>query len=73
MDKYSRRSFVGIAGTAVAAVYGGTQLLSDGVSKASAAEASLFTPGSGPLRNGPSSPQVSELTPFMDPLQIPPR
>ncbi|MFD1516917.1 multicopper oxidase family protein [Pseudonocardia yunnanensis] len=56
----------------MAAVYGATQLLSDDVSKASAGEASIITPGSGPLRTGPSSPQVSKLTPFMDPLQIPP-
>jgi FtsP/CotA-like multicopper oxidase with cupredoxin domain len=72
VDKHSRRSFIGIAGTAAAAVYGGTQLLSDDASKASANEASLITPGSGSLRHGPSGPQVSELTPFMDPLQIPP-
>lgn len=72
MNEHSRRSFIGIAGTAAAAVYGGTQLLGGDVSKASAVEASLLTPGSGPLRTGPSSPQVSKLTPFMDPLQIPP-
>ena len=72
MNEHSRRSFIGIAGTAVAAVYGGTQLLSGDVSKASAAEESLIVPDSGPLRAGPSSPQVSKLTPFMDPLQVPP-
>ncbi|GAA1196681.1 multicopper oxidase family protein [Pseudonocardia alaniniphila] len=72
MNEHSRRSFIGFAGTAAAAVYGGTQLLSGDVSTASAAEASLITPGSGTLRAGPTSPQVSKLTPFMDPLQIPP-
>jgi FtsP/CotA-like multicopper oxidase with cupredoxin domain len=72
VNEHSRRSFIGIAGTAMAAVYGGTQLLSGDVSEASAAEASLITPGPGPLRTGPSSPQVSKLTPFRDPLQIPP-
>jgi hypothetical protein len=55
----------------VAAVYGGTQLLSGDVGEASAGEASFLAGGSAPLR-GPSGPQVSRLTPFLDPLRIPP-
>ncbi|GAA1317107.1 multicopper oxidase family protein [Pseudonocardia xinjiangensis] len=61
-----------MTGAAAAAVYGGTQLLSGDVSRASANEMSRSAAGSGALPNGPSSPQVSTLTPFLDPLRIPP-
>ncbi|GAA3079676.1 multicopper oxidase domain-containing protein [Pseudonocardia yunnanensis] len=55
----------------MAVVYGGTQLLSSDVGEASSGQASRLTGGSAPLR-GPSGPQVSRLTPFLDPLRIPP-
>ena len=64
--KHSKSSFIGFSGSAVAAVDGGTQLLSGDVG-----EGSLLEGGSAPLW-GPSGPQVSRLTRSLDLLGISP-
>jgi spore coat protein A len=69
-----RRTILGMAGTAVAgaAIYGVTDQLVRG-SQADAAVPQLeLTGGVEVLASGAESPQVSALTPFKDPLRIPP-
>ncbi len=57
-----------------AAVYGATDMLTGGSAAASAStdQAAVLTGGTALVIDGASVPQVSELTPFRDPLRIPP-
>ncbi|MFI8185234.1 multicopper oxidase domain-containing protein [Actinacidiphila glaucinigra] len=76
MAAHKRRTFFGIAGGAVAGVagYGGMNLLAGGGAEAKAAvDTSARLSGGKALDiEGPSSPRVTELTPFEDELPIPP-
>src|SRR4051812_7528082 len=73
----NRRTILGIAGTAVtgAAIYRAAELLTRG-SEADAAAATTtglkLTGGVEMPSSGATTPQVTELTAFMDPLRIPP-
>ncbi|MEU6653977.1 multicopper oxidase domain-containing protein [Streptomyces sp. NPDC046900] len=71
--KHKRRTFLGMAGgTAVAAAITGTAVYSaTGLFQASAQANQTLDGGSEPL-DGVSSPQFTKLTPFKDPLRIPP-
>jgi spore coat protein A len=72
MTNTSRRTFIGLAGAAVAgaAVYGAVDVLG-GQANASTTGPNGLVGGSAPL-DGPSTPQFTALEPFRDPLRIPP-
>ncbi|MEV6480028.1 multicopper oxidase domain-containing protein [Streptomyces sp. NPDC051576] len=76
MATHKRRTFLGLAGGAVAgaAVYSGADLLVGGATQAEASEnaSTRLYGGTGQDLRGVSSPQVTELTPFRDELPIPP-
>ncbi|MGI5135371.1 multicopper oxidase family protein [Streptomyces sp. CA-106110] len=71
--KHNRRTFLGMAsGTAVAATVAGAGLYSaTGLFQGSAQASETLDGGSKPL-DGVSSPEFTKLTPFKDPLRIPP-
>jgi spore coat protein A len=72
----NRRAILGIAGSAVAgvAIYKAADVLTNRsqADAATSAEALELTGGVEVLSGGVTTPQVTELTPFKDPLRIPP-
>jgi spore coat protein A len=75
MVNVKRRALFGLAGGAVAgaALYGTADVLNNGhPASASIEPATELAGGTAVLTDGPTRPQVSELSPFRDPLRIPP-
>ncbi|MGI5144661.1 multicopper oxidase family protein [Streptomyces sp. CA-106110] len=73
--KHSRRSFLGMAGgTAVGAAVAGAGVysLTGGSAEASVTDGNTLVAGVNETLDGVSSPQFTKLTPFKDPLRIPP-
>jgi FtsP/CotA-like multicopper oxidase with cupredoxin domain len=69
-----RRTLFGLAGSAVAGatVLGTADVLNNNPANASTDLATELIAGTKVLTHGPTTPQVSELTPFKDPLRVPP-
>ncbi|MEU4097203.1 multicopper oxidase domain-containing protein [Streptomyces sp. NPDC026673] len=71
--KHNRRTFLGMAGgTAAAAAVAGTGIYSATALTQGRAQASQTIAGGSKPLNGVGSPEFTKLTPFKDPLRIPP-